>query len=74
MRANRAAYARVYFRPRILVPIGSVDPTTTLLGHENMLPFYISPAAMAKLGHPDGELNLTRAAGKNAILQGVSTE
>jgi L-lactate dehydrogenase (cytochrome) len=27
---------------------------------------------MAKLGHPDGELNLTRAAGKAGIVHGIS--
>jgi hypothetical protein len=27
--------------------------------------------ALGKLGHPDGELNLTRAAGKNGIIQMV---
>lgn len=27
---------------------------------------------MAKLGHPDGELNLTRAAGDAGIIQGIS--
>ena len=73
--ANRAAYGRVYFRPRILRRVGEVDPTVPLLGAENgerTLPFYISPAAMAKLGHPDGELNLTRAAGQAGVVQGVS--
>ncbi|PWN97630.1 hypothetical protein FA09DRAFT_330297 [Tilletiopsis washingtonensis] len=73
--ANRAAYGRVYFRPRILRRVGEVDPTVPLLGAENgerTLPFYISPAAMAKLGHPDGELNLTRAAGQAGVVQGIS--
>jgi len=28
--------------------------------------------ALGKLGHPDGELNLTRAAGKNGVLQMVN--
>ena len=35
------------------------------------LPIFISPAALARLGHPDGEMNLVRAAGKAGILQGV---
>lgn len=35
------------------------------------LPIFISPAALARLGHPDGEINLVRAAGKAGILQGV---
>ncbi|KAF8272517.1 FMN-dependent dehydrogenase [Lactarius quietus] len=36
------------------------------------LPIFISPAALARLGHPDGEMNLVRAAGKAGILQGIS--
>ena len=30
--------------------------------------------ALGKLGHPDGELNLTRAAGKKGVIQMVSLE
>ena len=29
-------------------------------------------SAMAKLGHPDGEINLTKGAGNTGIIQGVS--
>ncbi|EPQ31973.1 uncharacterized protein PFL1_00171 [Pseudozyma flocculosa PF-1] len=78
MAQNRAAFNRVWFRPRILRKIGSVDSSATLIktsdsaGFSSSLPVYISPAAMAKLGHPDGELNLTRGAGKAGIIQGIS--
>ena len=30
-----------------------------------------SATALGKLGHPDGELNLTRAAGKHGVIQMV---
>jgi L-lactate dehydrogenase (cytochrome) len=33
-----------------------------ILGFESDLPFFIAPAAMAQLGHPDGELCLARGA------------
>lgn len=39
---------------------------------DSELPVYIAPAAMAKLGHPLGEVNLTRAAGECGIIQSVS--
>lgn len=48
------------------------DPSSTMLGHHVTLPVYIAPAAMAKLGHPLGEVNLTRGAGECGIVQGVS--
>jgi len=41
-------------------------------GMESSLPIFISPAALARLGHPDGEMNLVRAAGTEGILQGIS--
>ncbi|SPO20681.1 related to L-lactate dehydrogenase (cytochrome b2) [Ustilago trichophora] len=74
---NRASFNRIVFRPRILRAIGEVDSSVKLLtskggGFDCSLPLYISPAAMAKLGHPDGELNLTRGAGKAQIIQGIS--
>ncbi|SNX81431.1 related to L-lactate dehydrogenase (cytochrome b2) [Melanopsichium pennsylvanicum] len=74
---NRAAFQRIVFRPRILRAIGDVDSSVKLInskgnGYTSSLPLYISPAAMAKLGHPDGELNLTRGAGKADIIQGIS--
>lgn len=33
--------------------------------------FRQSATALGKLGHPDGELNLTRAAGKHGVIQMV---
>lgn len=32
------------------------------MGHESAMPFFIAPAALAKLGHDDGELCLARGA------------
>jgi isopentenyl diphosphate isomerase/L-lactate dehydrogenase-like FMN-dependent dehydrogenase len=52
--------------------ISDTDTTTSVLGLGTSLPIYIAPAALARLGHPDGEMNLTRAAGNAGILQGVS--
>lgn len=45
---------------------------TEFMGIETSIPIFISPAAMAKLGHPDGEVNLTKGAGEMGIVQGVS--
>ena len=42
------------------------------MGLKSTLPIFISPAAMAKLGHPLGEVNLTKGAGRCGIVQGVS--
>ena len=44
-----------------------------LLGHTSNLPIFIAPVALARLGHPDGELCLARGAAKHNIPYGVST-
>ncbi|GME48319.1 putative transporter [Neofusicoccum parvum] len=69
---NKSLLRRIMLRPRILRDVSDVDTTTTMLGHSASAPFFISPAAMARLAHPDGELALARAAGSEGIVQCVS--
>lgn len=45
--------------------------STTILGHKSSMPVYMTATALGKLGHPDGELTLTRAAAKHGIIQMV---
>ncbi|ETS76812.1 hypothetical protein PFICI_12199 [Pestalotiopsis fici W106-1] len=70
---NREAFRRYYFRPRLLRDTSNGTTTTTFLEIPTTLPIFISPAAMAKLGHPLGEINLTRAAGNAGIIQVISS-
>ncbi|KAJ6466696.1 FMN-dependent dehydrogenase-domain-containing protein [Mycena vitilis] len=72
-RENHAAYHRIWFRPRILRDVTNVDWSTSILGHKSTMPVYISATALGKLGHPDGELNLTRAAAKHGVIQMIPT-
>jgi hypothetical protein len=53
--------------------VGEVDPSTEILGKKFSSPIYIAPAALAKLGHPLGEVNLTRGAGETGIMQVISS-
>ncbi|CCL99242.1 uncharacterized protein FIBRA_01257 [Fibroporia radiculosa] len=73
IRENRMAYQRVWFRPRILRDVTVVDWSTTILGHKSSLPVYISATALGKLGHPEGELCLTRAAANHGVIQMIAT-
>lgn len=59
---NNNAYRRIRFRPRVLRKVKEVDTSTEILGVKSTVPFFIAPAALAKLGHPDGEVNLTKGA------------
>ncbi|KAF9529723.1 FMN-dependent dehydrogenase-domain-containing protein [Crepidotus variabilis] len=72
-RENHAAYHRIWFRPQVLVDVTKVDFSTKLLGHKSSMPIYITATALGKLGHPDGELNLTRAATKHGVIQMIPT-
>ncbi|GAA5874582.1 hypothetical protein JCM16303_002911 [Sporobolomyces ruberrimus] len=69
---NRQAFSRVRLRPRVMRDVSTVDLTTTLLGHKSALPFFIAPAAMGRLAHPDGEKCLARGAKIHGIPYVVS--
>jgi len=73
MRENRSAYQRLWFRPRILRDVTTVDYSTTMLGAKVSLPVYMTATALGKLGHADGEVNLTKAGAKHNIIQMIPT-
>jgi L-lactate dehydrogenase (cytochrome) len=73
LRENRNAFQRIWFRPRILVNVENVDYRTTMLDTPVSMPIYMSAAALGKLGHPEGEVVLTRAAKTHNIIQMIPT-
>ncbi|GAA6032754.1 hypothetical protein JCM8097_000775 [Rhodosporidiobolus ruineniae] len=73
MRENRSAYQRIWFRPRILRDVENVDFSCKVLGHKTSLPIYITATALGRLGHPDGEKNLTWAGAEQDIIQMIPT-
>ncbi|KDQ63607.1 hypothetical protein JAAARDRAFT_189164 [Jaapia argillacea MUCL 33604] len=72
-RENIRAFGRLYFHARVMRPISHCDPSTTILGYKSSLPLFVSGAALAKLGHPLGEANITRGAGRCGLIQMVSS-
>jgi isopentenyl diphosphate isomerase/L-lactate dehydrogenase-like FMN-dependent dehydrogenase len=46
--------------------------STSLLGHKVGIPLYVSPAAMARLAHPDGERGIAQGISSFGALQIVS--
>lgn len=65
---SKSIWSQVRLRPRVLRNVdGPVDLRTRIVGHESRLPFMISPAAMGKLAHKDGELCLVEGAGRVGI-------
>ena len=70
---NVEAFARLVFRPRVLVGAESVDMTIDLLGSRLACPIALAPTAFNRLAHPDGELAAARAAGAAGALMCCST-
>ncbi|KKK12511.1 cytochrome b2, mitochondrial precursor [Aspergillus rambellii] len=67
LRENHSAFHKIWFRPRILVDVETVDFSTTMLGSKCAIPFYVTATALGKLGHPEGEVVLTRAAHDHGV-------
>lgn len=72
LRANRAAFARWAFRPRVLVDVGERDLSTTVLGKRVALPVLIAPFALQCLLDAEGEVAMARAAGAAGTVMVVS--
>ncbi|QRW19033.1 FMN-dependent alpha-hydroxy acid dehydrogenase [Rhizoctonia solani] len=71
-RENNYAFRRYWFRPRVMNKVSEIQTSTTILGIPTSLPIFVSPAALARLGHPDGEVGITRGVASEGIIQGVS--
>src|SRR5882724_4068376 len=70
---NRRAFDRVRFRPRVLVDVAAIDLATAVLGDTISFPVLLAPTALNRLGHPDGELAVARAAGAANTVMVLST-
>ncbi|KAG1046877.1 hypothetical protein G6F43_010655 [Rhizopus delemar] len=72
LRENHSAFHRIWFKPRVMVNVKYVDPSTTFLGTRTAFPLYISATALGKMGHPEGEVVLARASAKRNLIQMIS--
>ena len=73
LRESTDAWARRTLRPRVLVDVSAIDPSTTLLGAPVALPVGIAPTALHGLCCPDGEVATARAAARAGVLFTWST-
>jgi isopentenyl diphosphate isomerase/L-lactate dehydrogenase-like FMN-dependent dehydrogenase len=73
LRDNVAAFARRRLRPRVLVDVGSVSASTTVLGTDVSMPFLVAPVALQRLVDPEGELAMARAAAAVGTIMTLST-
>ena len=73
LRDNVAAFARRRLRPRVLVDVGEVSTSTTVLGRELSMPLLVAPVAFQRLVDPDGETAMARAAAAAGTVMCLST-
>ena len=67
LRANRAAFERVRFLPKVLVNVAQVDTSTTILDGPSKLPLAIAPTGAIGFGRRGGDLDIARAAAAAGI-------
>lgn len=70
---NTSAYSEVDLVPNVLRGVENIDLSTTIFGKTLDLPFYLSPTALQRLFHYDGERAVANAAEKYNTMFGLST-
>lgn len=73
LRANRAAFEAVTFRPRVLCGLSDVDTSGHILGERTWIPLALAPTGFTRIADPAGELAVARAAARAGIPYGLST-
>ena len=70
---NTEAFGDCDLVPNILNSVGEPDLTTNLFGRKIDMPIFLSPAAMQRLYHPDGDKASARAAEKFGTFYSMSS-
>ncbi len=73
LRHNSAAFDRVDLLPHVLRGSEEIDLSVEVMGQKLDLPFYLSPTALQRLFHHQGERAVAAAASKNGTMFGVSS-
>lgn len=73
LRANRTDFQRFALRPYRMRDVSKVDTSTTLFGEKLESPIFICPTSSNGAFFKDGELSVSRAAGKMKHMQMLST-
>ncbi|KAK3143678.1 hypothetical protein QOZ80_4AG0303480 [Eleusine coracana subsp. coracana] len=73
LRENMEAFSRIQLRPRVLVDVSHINMSTSILGYNVSMPIMISPTALHKMAHPEGELASARAAAAAGTVMTLSS-
>tara|TARA_R110000824_G_scaffold6103_3_gene28080 strand:- start:3539 stop:4687 length:1149 start_codon:yes stop_codon:yes gene_type:complete len=72
-RRNTAAYERCDLVPNVLTGVETIDMSTTVMGQKLAMPLFLSPTALQRLFHWQGERAVARAAEKFGTFFGISS-
>ncbi|MBS0255389.1 MAG: alpha-hydroxy-acid oxidizing protein [Proteobacteria bacterium] len=70
---NTAAFAEADLVPDVLAGVAEIDPSVTILGRKSALPLILSPTALQRVFHWQGERAVARAAEKFGLWCGISS-
>ena len=70
---NTAAYDRADLVPDVLAGVAEIDPSCTIMGRKSALPLVLSPTALQRVFHWQGERAVARAAEKFGLWCGISS-
>ena len=73
MRRNRLAFDKLAFRPRVLMDVSNLDPSTKFLGQNLRIPVMLAPIGSLQTFHPDAGAASTKAAAEFGIMHVVSS-
>ena len=72
-RRNTEAYEQCDLIPNVLRGVENIDMSTTVMGKKIDMPLYLSPTALQRLFHHDGEKAVGKAAEKFGTMFGISS-
>ena len=70
---NTSAFDEVDLVPDVLAGVSDIDTSRQIMGHNSALPLVLSPTALQRAFHRDGERAVARAADKFGIWFGISS-
>ena len=70
---NTSAYDRADLVPDVLAGVSEIDTSCTILGRKSALPLLLSPTALQRVFHWQGERAVVRAAEKYGLWCGISS-
>ena len=70
---NTSAFDHVDLVPDVLAGVGEIDTSCTIMGRQSALPLMLSPTALQRAFHRDGERAVALAAEKFGLWFGISS-